>query len=150
MRVWLAAENELDQAARLISEFRAHFGRAEPIDAEIREGVGRVAREGGEFLLAAAGGAAVGVVQLRYRWSVWTSSEDAWIEDVFVSEDARGTGLGRALVEAAIERARERGCRRIELDVDADNDPALALYRSLGFGDYKATAGSLLLGQRLG
>ncbi len=150
MRVWLAAEGELDQAARLIAEFRAHFGRGTPSDAEIREGVGRVAREDGEFLLAAADGEPVGVVQLRYRWSVWTASEDAWIEDVFVSEDARGTGLGRALVEAAIERARERGCRRIELDVDEANEPALALYHSLGFsGDFKAEKRSLLLGRRL-
>ena len=62
----------------------------------------------------------------------------------------RGSGLGRALVQAAIERARERGCRRIELDVDEANAPALALYRSLGFsGELKANARSLLLGLRL-
>ena len=42
-------------------------------------------------------------------------------------------GLGRALVSAAIERARERGCRRLELDTAEENVPALALYRSLGF-----------------
>ena len=39
----------------------------------------------------------------------------------------------RALLELAVERARERGCRRIELDVNDNNDAALALYRSIGF-----------------
>ena len=48
-------------------------------------------------------------------------------------EEARGTGLGKALVTFAIERARERGCRRLELDTGEDNAPALGLYRSLGF-----------------
>ena len=83
-----------------------------------------------EFLLA--GDPPVGVAQLRYRWSVWTESEDAWLEDLFVSADARGRGLGRALVEAAFERARARGCARIELDTGEGN-PARRLYEELGF-----------------
>jgi ribosomal protein S18 acetylase RimI-like enzyme len=37
-------------------------------------------------------------------------------------------------VSFAIERARERGCRRLELDTGEDNAPAQGLYRSLGFG----------------
>jgi ribosomal protein S18 acetylase RimI-like enzyme len=50
-----------------------------------------------------------------------------------VRESARRSGLGRALVDAAIERARERGCRRIELDVNEDNVAARALYEARGF-----------------
>ena len=150
MQVWLAQPEDLDDAARLIAAFRNHFGRSTPTDAEMRESVARIAREGGEFFLGGADdGPPAGVCQVRYRWSAWTSSEDCWIEDVFVSQDARGEGLGRALMEAVLERARERGCKRIELDVDADNEPALALYRSLGFGDYKAAAGNVLLGRRI-
>ena len=117
----------------------------------MRESVGRIQDEGGEFLLGAVDGEEPsGVCQVRYRWSVWTSTEDAWLEDVFVRESVRGTGLGKALVAAAVDRARERGCRRIELDVDEANKPALNLYRSLGFADdLKAQARSLLLGLRL-
>ena len=62
---------------------------------------------------------------LRYRHSVWTASDDCLLEDVFVEEQARGTGLGRALVEFALDLARERGCRRAELDVNEANEPAL-------------------------
>jgi len=64
---------------------------------------------------------------------VWKSAEDCWLEDLFVREDARRSGLGRALVDAAVERARERGCKRIELDVNEDNVPARALYEACGF-----------------
>ena len=136
--------------ARLLAEFREWFGNPSPSDEEMRASVARIHAADGEFLLGAVDSEPAGVLQLRSRWSVWTSSEDAWLEDVFVREDARGTGLGRALVEAAIERARSRGCLRIELDVDEANTPALALYRSLGFtDDLKAKKRSLLLGLRL-
>ena len=73
------------------------------------------------------------VCQIRFRWSVWKSAEDCWLEDLYVREGARRNGLGRALVEAAATRARERGCRRIELDVNEDNAAALALYQACGF-----------------
>jgi ribosomal protein S18 acetylase RimI-like enzyme len=39
------------------------------------------------------------------------------------------------MVEAVLARARERGCGRVELDVDDDNAPARALYESAGFGE---------------
>ncbi len=39
-------------------------------------------------------------------------------------------------MEAALERARERGCARVELDVNEENEPALALYESLGFDSW--------------
>ena len=151
-RIWPAGTGaDLDRAARLLAEFRNWFGNTAPSDDEMRESVGRIHDEGGEFLLGAVDGEEPsGVCQVRYRWSVWTSTEDAWLEDVFVQEGARGTGLGRALVAAAVDRARERGCVRIELDVDEANTPALTLYRSLGFADdLKAEARSLLLGLRL-
>ncbi len=104
----------------------------------------------GEFLLGFVGEEPAGFVQLRWRWAVWTRALDGWLEDLFVSERHRRSGLGRSLGEAAIERARELGCVRLELDVDADNDPALALYRELGFSDTsKAEAGSRLMGTRV-
>ena len=84
-----------------------------------------------DFLLA--GDPPAGVCQLRYRYGIWSESDDCWLEDIFVEAGARGTGLGRALLEAAFGRARERGCARVELDVNETNQAALALYRSLGF-----------------
>jgi ribosomal protein S18 acetylase RimI-like enzyme len=61
---------------------------------------------------------------------------DCDLEDLYVDEHARGNGVGRALVEAAFEHARLRGSGRIELDVNQGNEPALALYESLGFSSW--------------
>ena len=151
-RVWRASASELDTVTALIAEFRDWFGKDEPATDEMRVSVERIHTSGeGEYLLAAGGdGEPVGVSQLRYRWSVWTSAEDCWLEDLYVRESARGEGLGRALVEASAERARERGCKRIELDVNEDNGPALVLYRSCGFTLHpKGPSRALFLGRKL-
>jgi ribosomal protein S18 acetylase RimI-like enzyme len=64
---------------------------------------------------------------------IWRAGRDCLVEDVFVDASARGKGVARALLDFATERARERGCRRMELDVNEANGPALALYESFGF-----------------
>jgi GNAT superfamily N-acetyltransferase len=135
MRIWRATPDEARDVARLLAAFRDWDGRDRPGDASFRASVERIiARDDSEYLLGAGpDGSPAGVVQLRFRWTVWFEAEDCWIEDVFVEESARGTGLGRALVQAALDRADERGCRRVDLDTGADNAPARALYASLGF-----------------
>jgi GNAT superfamily N-acetyltransferase len=107
-------------------------------------------REGAaEFLLAGDVRDPAGVCQLRYRFGIWLGTPDCWLEDLFVRESARGRGMGRALAEAAIARARERGCRRIELDVNDANPAALALYEALGFSAWVEHAGGRNLLMRL-
>jgi len=136
--VWRAEPHEAETVARLLIAFRNHYGRDRPSDNAMLAVVDRLLESPDvDFLLASAGddGEAVGVCQLRYRLSIWTSAPDCWLEDLFVEEHARGTGCGAALVEAALARARERGCRRVELDTNEDNAAALALYRRFGFSE---------------
>ena len=47
-----------------------------------------------------------------------------------------GIGLGKALTKACIQCARDAGYDQLELNVVAENDRALSLYRSLGFVEY--------------
>jgi ribosomal protein S18 acetylase RimI-like enzyme len=130
--VRVATPDDAEVVARLLCDFRDHERRHWPPDENMRAAVERlIGRDDGEYLLG--GDPPMGIVQLRYRYGVWWDAEDCCVEDVFVREEARGTGLGRALVALAIERARERGCRRLELDTGEDNAPAQSLYRSLGF-----------------
>ena len=133
---WRAGPDEAETVARLLVAFRDHNGRDWPSDNAFLASVEKlIERTDTEFLLASAGDDSPpeGVCQVRFRFSVWTASDDCWLEDLFVSEAARGKGVGAALVEAAIERARVRGCRRIELDTAEDNESALRLYTRLGF-----------------
>jgi ribosomal protein S18 acetylase RimI-like enzyme len=135
-RVWSAKAEDIENVAALIAAFRSWWGKDEPTLEKIREMAAVLIDDPNtEFLLAAPGDGAppAGVCQLRYRLSVWTGADDCWLEDLYVDDAARGTGLGRALVEAAFEDARARGCRRMELDVNESNTEALAFYESLGF-----------------
>jgi GNAT superfamily N-acetyltransferase len=133
---WIAYPADAPAVARLLGEFRDWWGNSEPPDADMLAGVRRIMEGGdGEYLLGApgVGEEPQGVCQIRFRWSVWKTAEDCWLEDLYVRDAARRGGLGRALVEAVVARARERGCRRIELDVNEDNQAARALYEACGF-----------------
>jgi ribosomal protein S18 acetylase RimI-like enzyme len=146
--VRLATSEDAADVARLISGFRDWQGRALPDDATIADTVRQLLADlNTDFLVA--GDPAAGVCQLRYRLSVWTGTEDCCLEDLFVHADARGSGLGRELVGAALERARQRGCARMDLDANEANEPALELYRSVGFGSWSDAAGGNDLFMRL-
>ena len=131
----LATPDDAAEVARLLAAFRSWYGSDQPDDASFRRSADRLIADPQTEYLLGGEDPPVAVAQLRYRWSIWTEAEDCWLEDLYVEEAARGTGLGRAMVQAAIGRARERGCRRIELDVDDANHPARALYESLGFAE---------------
>jgi GNAT superfamily N-acetyltransferase len=143
--VWRAEPHEAETVAALLVAFRDHLGVDWPSDNAFLAGVETlIERADTVFLLGsvdedpttglAAGGArAAGVAQVRFRPGIWWAAEDCLLEDLFVREQARGSGLGRRLVDATLDLARERGCRRVELDVNEANDAALALYGGAGF-----------------
>ena len=143
----LAGPDDLDTVAGLLSAFRDWWRSATPSDETFRATAATLLEDPNtEFLLADT----VGLAQLRYRLSAWTGVEDCWLEDLFVDASARGTGLGKALTEACFERARARGCRRIELDVNESNASAIRLYTSLGFSlEPKPPGRTLFLGKKL-
>jgi ribosomal protein S18 acetylase RimI-like enzyme len=149
-RTWLAEPHEAEAVARLLVGFRDWYGRDDPPAETFLAGVERlIVRPDTEYVLAAAGDGTDpgGVCQLRYRYGVWLAREDCWLEDLFVREEDRRAGLGEALITRAMERARERGCGRIELDVSESNRAAWALYERMGFSaDYKPPAPNVLMG----
>jgi ribosomal protein S18 acetylase RimI-like enzyme len=61
----------------------------------------------------------------------------AWIEDVVVSEAARGHGVGEALNRAAIAEAAHRGAKNVSLTSRPSREAANRLYQRLGFEPYK-------------
>jgi ribosomal protein S18 acetylase RimI-like enzyme len=135
-RAWVAQADEAETVAGLLVEFRDHNGSDWPSDNAFLASVERLFEERDtEFLLASRDddSAPAGVLQLRFRFSVWRAAPDAWLEDLFVRADARRAGVGDALLTLALERAAERGAQRIELDTNEDNAGAIALYERHGF-----------------
>ena len=65
-------------------------------------------------------------------FSTWLGRHGIWLEDLFVSPDHRGGGLGKALLTRLAQIAVERGYGRVEWWVLDWNTPSIDFYRSLG------------------
>ena len=152
---WPAGPDEAEAVAELLVAFRDHMGVGWPSANAFLASVERLMEDvDTDFLLAApdADSPPAGVLQLRFRFSVWKAAPDAWIEDVYVAPSARRAGVGDALVTRAVERAAERGARRVELDCNEENAAALALYERHGLSA-RSKGGSgrdLFLGRPIG
>jgi ribosomal protein S18 acetylase RimI-like enzyme len=77
--------------------------------------------------VALVDGEPVGICKLALR------GDQGWIDGVGVVPAHRGTGVGRALMKAAVGESRDRGVRDLWLEVLVQNEPAIRLYESLGF-----------------
>ena len=88
-----------------------------------------------EGLVAEQGGEVVGFVNVVLHPSTWGMAETCYLEDLFVSPAARGSGAGRALIEAVLERARSRGWDKVYWHTRRDNARARALYDSFAKAD---------------
>ena len=83
-------------------------------------------------LLAERSGKAVGVCIWFPYYSTWKGA-GIYVQDLFVEETERGTGLGMRLLCAVIAAARAEGTSLVRLCVDAANERALSFYQRLGF-----------------
>jgi len=106
--------------------------------------------------LARAGARALVIDPARGFALGWRAGDDAEILTLAVEKDARGQGLGRALVVALLERLRADGAQRVSLEVRRGNAAALGLYTSLGFAEtrvrpryYRDGEDALVLGVEL-
>lgn len=134
LTIRIAREADLNALVCLAAAFRDHLGQATPSAEDFRASIAMLLKDPGtEFLLACdTRGAALGYVQCRYRYSAWTSALEAELEDIFVIREVRRHRVGLQLVELALARARERGCRSIGLNTNERNEGAVALYQRLG------------------
>lgn len=87
----------------------------------------------GCLLVARAGEEHLGMVNLLFTVSTACGAPVALLEDLIVRPEARGCGIGDALLRAAIDSARNAGCARITLLTDDDNLTAQRFYTRHGF-----------------
>lgn len=82
--------------------------------------------------LAELDGAPVGLALWFLTFSTWTGRPSLYLEDLFVSEEARGQGVARALFRRLAREAQARDCARIDWAVLDWNVDAMAFYERLG------------------
>lgn len=118
--------------AQLLHDFNTDYEEFTPgpeaLERRIRELL-----DAGEIAVLLAGDPPDGLALLRFRPALWTETLDCYLEELYVVPDRRGRGIGRALMQAAMDVARERGAARMDLGTSEDDIAARALYESLGF-----------------
>lgn len=105
--------------------------------ADPSRGVIKVARN--------AEGNPIGMVSAQLVISTAQGAPSAWVEDMIVSNDYRGSGVGRRLLQEVLAWAKAQGATRAQLLVDTSNDPALAYYRHLKWEETQLQARRVFL-----
>src|SRR5205085_2016978 len=119
-------------AARLLHDFQTEFGEPVPELEVLSERVaGFIEESHAVFLLVGDG--PDGIAELRVRPSLMLDGLEAYLEELYVAPARRGLGLGRALLEGAMDAARAEGAVYMYLGADEDDGPARFLYESKGF-----------------
>jgi GNAT superfamily N-acetyltransferase len=125
---------EFEELLPLIAAYQ-RFYEVEEIDEERNRTFFRrflAPSEDGLLLGARREGRLVGYACLYWHFSSLEAVESVLMNDLYVSEEVRGHGVGRALIEATTEVARERGAPFVEWSTAPDNHTAQRLYDSTG------------------
>ena len=141
-QVRLADSGDAPAIGRLLHDFNQEFDEPTPGAAALAERM-RALLGGGDTLVLLAGDGPDGVAVLRLRAAIWSAGLECYLAELYVTPGRRGQGLGRALMEAAIREARDRGADTMDIGVDEPDLAARRLYESLGFTN-RAEDGSLM------
>jgi len=117
---------------RLLHDFNSEFEEATPGAERLADRVRQLLADG-EITVLLGGIGPDGLAVLRFRAQIWSQALECYVAELYVVPDRRGQGLRRALMEAAIELAREEGADYMDLGTGEDDVAARALYESLGF-----------------
>jgi GNAT superfamily N-acetyltransferase len=119
---------------QLLHDFNSEFHDPTPGPRALADRVQQLLADG-EMTILLGGTEPQGLAVLRFRPALWTEALDCYLEELYVVPNRRSQGLGRALMEAAIELARREGAVRMELGTSEDDVAARALYERLGFSN---------------
>jgi GNAT superfamily N-acetyltransferase len=134
LRIEPATAAQYERLLPMIAAYQ-RFYEVEEIDEERNRAFFRrflAPSEVGLLLGAWKGGRLLGYACLYWHMSSLAAAETVLMNDLFVDAGVRGRGVGRALIEASSEVARERGAAMLEWSTEPDNVTAQRLYDSTG------------------
>jgi ribosomal protein S18 acetylase RimI-like enzyme len=134
-----ATPEDADAIGRLLHDFNREYGDPTPEPAELAGRIRVLLATDTAVLLAGDG--PDGLAVLRFRQAIWSAALECYLAELYVVPDRRGRGLGRALMEAAIEAARAHGADHMDLGTGEDDVAARALYESVGFRNAERPGG---------
>jgi ribosomal protein S18 acetylase RimI-like enzyme len=125
---------DADSVGRLLDEFNREFDEPSP-GAEFLAARFEELLDQGDTAVLLVGSGPDGLAVLRLRPAIWSHALECYLAELYVAPASRGQGLGRALMDAAIELARSRGAAHMELGTGEQDVAARALYESFGFSN---------------
>jgi ribosomal protein S18 acetylase RimI-like enzyme len=127
-----AGGSDAEAIGRLLHDFNTEYEERTPGHEAIAHRV-RNLLAGEDFVVLLAGRGPDGLAVLRFRPSIYSEALECYLAELYVAPARRGRGLGLALMEAAIDLARRRGCDFMDLGTSEDDVAARGLYERLGF-----------------
>jgi ribosomal protein S18 acetylase RimI-like enzyme len=137
--VRVATLSDAESVGGLLHDFNTEFGDDTPGRERLAKRIEELI-EAGDAAVLLGGAGPDGLAVLRFRPSIWSQALECYLAELYVTPPMRGRGLGRALMNAAIEHARERGADHMELGTGEQDAAAIALYESLGFSNREGKA----------
>ena len=127
-----ATPGDSPAVARLLHDFQLEFDEPTPGTEALEERYEELIRNR-EMIVLLIGDGPDGFAQLRFRPWVYSAGLHSYLEELYVVPSLRGNGLGRALLDAAMETARGEGAEQMELGTSENDVAARHLYESAGF-----------------
>ncbi|HYE72104.1 MAG TPA: GNAT family N-acetyltransferase [Blastocatellia bacterium] len=132
-----ATNNDLPLLIELMRDFNAHEGIC------FDEVIARSAIAGmlndenkGYLWLIERDGLVVGYTVLTFGYSLEFHGRDAFVDEIYLIESARGQGIGQLAIQFLEEQCRSLGISALHLEVERSNTHAQAVYRKAGFVDH--------------
>ena len=129
-----ADAGDAEAVGRLLHDFNTEFHEPTPGPPALAERIRELLATGDTVVLL-GGAAPDGLAVLRFRLSIWTRGLECYLAELYVVPGHRGRGLGRALMESAMEVARRQGADYMDLGTSEDDVAARGLYERLGFSN---------------
>ena len=132
-----ATPSDAETVARLLDAFNREYHAPTP-GPDVLTARLRSLLAGSNVIAYLAGDPAVGVALLTLRPNVWYDGPIGLVDELYVAPEARGRGLGSALLAAVESLTRERGGRLIEIAVDGADTDAHRFYERHGYTSVEA------------
>lgn len=135
-----AVDNDLPRISELAIELAGSLDSNGNIDSNLIHDNCRelIKKENSFVIIAEIEGNVIGFVNFSLRLTILHKSPSALIDELVVTKNFRGKGIGRLLVESAVKKAAELGCCEIEVGTENTNTAARNFYKACGFEDNAA------------
>ena len=123
---------DVSAVGQLLHDFNQEYDDPTPGPVVLAERIGRLLGSD-ETVILLGGPGPDGLAVLRFRPALWSAGLECYLAELYVVPARRGRGLGRRLMESALDQARQLGADYMDLGTSEGDVAARALYESLGF-----------------